>query len=284
MTALKKVEIFQKFQSYDDVILTEKMFWNFSKKIYELAGVDLPLTPKNQALVRNRIVKILRRRSLMSFEDYWEIVQEGGPSERSEFISALTTNMTYFYREPAHFDFLTLHLPKIAEENSAELRIWCAASSTGQEPYTIAMTACEALNENALKKVKILATDIDLQVLTKAAVGLYEEREMQGLAPQLSEKYFDKKTSAKGPHWRAKDKIHAMIRFAPFNLMEPKYDFKHKFNVIFCRNVLIYFDEATTKKVIENAVARKQTCCNPASISNLLLLRNQCMHGLTYWF
>lgn len=254
MTAVKKKETTAALFDFEDIQLTDKMFNNFSKYMYELAGVDLPMTPKNHALIRNRIVKLLRRHSLENYEDYWAMLDKGGPEVISEFISALTTNMTSFYRESNHFDFFAGILPEMLKKAGSELRVWCAAASTGQEPYTIAMTICEALGDS-YSRARVLATDIDLQVLKKASVGTYEEREMQGLAPAQRPKYFEKVKVKGDDMWRAKDQIHKMIRFAPFNLMNPKYEFQHKFHVIFCRNVLIYFDEPTTKRVIDNLVS-----------------------------
>ena len=251
MTAIKKNEMVGSLNDIEDIKLSDKMFSKFAEHMYELAGVDLPLTPKNHALIRNRIVKLLRRHSLKSYEEYWTMIERGGAELTSEFISALTTNMTSFYRESNHFDFLKEVIPELSKKFGADLRLWCAAASTGQEPYTIAMTACEALGDG-YKKARLLATDIDLQVLKKASIGAYEEREMQGLPPAGRTKYFERVKGNGEDFWRAKDQIHDMIRFAPFNLMSPKYEFQHKFHVIFCRNVLIYFDEATTKRVIEN--------------------------------
>ncbi|AFY03055.1 CheR family methyltransferase [Bdellovibrio bacteriovorus] len=255
MTAVKKNEATGALYDFEDIKLSDKMFMKFAERMYDLAGVDLPLTPKNHALIRNRIVKLLRRHSLKTYEDYWSKLEAGGNEMVSEFISALTTNMTSFYRESNHFDFLKSILPELSRKFGSDLRMWCAAASTGQEPYTIAMTACEAQPEMPSAKPRLLATDIDLQVLKKASTGTYEEREMQGLPPVQRSKYFEKIKADGDEYWRAKDQIHNMIRFAPFNLMNPKYEFQHKFHVIFCRNVLIYFDEPTTKRVIDNLVS-----------------------------
>lgn len=256
MTAAKKgSEVVGSLYDFEEIKLSDKMFSKFAEHMYSLAGVDLPLTPKNHALIRNRIVKLLRRHSMKTYEEYWAVLEKGGHEVTSEFISALTTNMTSFYRESTHFDFLKSVLPDLAKKFGSDIRIWCAAASTGQEPYTIAMTACEAGPEMPAAKPRLLATDIDLQVLKKAATGTYEDREMQGLPPSQRVKYFEKVKVQGEEYWRAKDQIHSMIRFAPFNLVAPKYDFQHKFHVIFCRNVLIYFDEPTTKRVIENLVS-----------------------------
>lgn len=251
MTGVKKADL-PGLYDFEEIALSDKMFTMLTERMYDLAGVDLPMTPKNHALVRNRIVKLLRRHSLKTYEEYWSILESGRPEIISEFISALTTNMTSFYREPSHFEFFAEILPSL--KTNKDIRVWCAAASTGQEPYTIAMTVCEALGDE-FKKVRILATDVDMQVLKKAAGGTYEEREMQGLPPAQRAKYFDKVKSQGNELWRAKDQIHGMIRFAPFNLMSPRYEFQQKFHVIFCRNVLIYFDEPTTKKVIDNLVS-----------------------------
>lgn len=238
----------------DEITLTSKQFKLFADLMYELAGVDLPDTPKNQALVRNRLIKIIRRRSLSSYEQYWDLVQTRKSPYLQEFIESLTTNMTSFFRESAHFDFLKQVLPELARKKH-DLRIWCAAASTGQEPYTISIVAHQSLDEGLVKKVKILATDIDTQVLKKGSRGVYDEKEMQGLSIDLRSRYFDKQTLDGHHYFRAKNDIHKNITFASFNLMNPKYEFKNPFQIIFCRNVLIYFDEETTKSVIEKLVS-----------------------------
>lgn len=236
---------------YEDVELTRKVFEGFAKLMYELAGVDLPFSPKNQALVKNRIVKVLRRHGYKDYEQYWEALQSRRKDMIDEFISALTTNMTSFYRESNHFEFYEKVLPEFFKKES-EVRVWCAAASTGQEPYTIAISAREAVSDLQAQRVRILATDIDNQVLKKGSIGVYEDREMQGLAPSLRQKYFDKARKDGIDYYRAQDPIHKMIRFANFNLVNGDYKFSNKFHIIFCRNVLIYFDEPTTKKVIES--------------------------------
>jgi chemotaxis protein methyltransferase CheR len=251
MSTAKKLEnpkfVIQTSFDYQELELSTKSFELFARKMYELAGVDLPYSPKNHALLRNRLIKILRNHELTSYEDYWSLLKAGSNDVVSEFISALTTNMTSFYRESAHFDFLTKILPEKFGK-LPEVRIWCCAASTGQEPYTIGITANEALGQSRPGRIRILATDIDKEVLKKASIGKYDEKDLQGLNPMLRERYFDK---VKG-HYQANDDLHNMIHFAYFNLMNPSYQFQNKFHVIFCRNVLIYFDEETVKKVISN--------------------------------
>ncbi len=232
--------------------ISEKMFTKFAEKMYQISGVHLPFTPKNESLVQNRIVKLLRTHSLNSFEEYWDYLEVGGTDRISEFTSALTTNMTSFYREESHFEFLTKTLPILTNKFGTDLRIWCAASSTGQEPYTIAITISEAHGETHFSPVRVLATDIDLQVLKKAAAGEYNNREMEGLDPLMRQKYFDKTRTKGEDSWRIKKQVSKLLTFAPFNLMNEQYEFKQKFHVIFCRNVLIYFDDETKNKVVDN--------------------------------
>jgi chemotaxis protein methyltransferase CheR len=259
MTAAKKIDprnlSIEGIMEYQDLELSNKTYERFATKMYELAGVDLPFSPKNHALLRNRLIKVLRRRGLASYEDYWEIVKNGGQEIISEFVSALTTNMTSFYRESAHFDFLSKYLPEHFAKHQ-DLRMWCAAASTGQEPYTIALTTLESITPAQAAKTKILATDIDEQVLKKGSVGIYDDKEMQGLNLALRQKYFSKvrvtEKKITEDRFQVNDDAHKLIHFAPFNLMNEKYVFQNKFHVVFCRNVLIYFDEETTKRVISN--------------------------------
>lgn len=251
MSAAKNLFNINSTTDLSDLDLDRRMFDNFSQHMYKLAGVDLPYTGKNVALLKNRIIKVLRRRGLSSYEEYWDILLKGENQDTQEFISALTTNMTSFFREPTHFEWLGQYL-KTHFENNSELRIWCAAASTGQEPYTIAMTLSEHLTEQQLSKVKFLATDIDLVVLKKASIGYYDDKEIDGLDPLLKQKYFEKVLKSGEKKYKIVDKLHRLITFAQFNLTADQYQFKHKFHVVFCRNVLIYFDEKTTAKVINN--------------------------------
>lgn len=235
-----------------EIELNQAVYEKFSQKMYELTGVDLPFTPKNVALIKNRLSKLIRKYKLQSYEEYWSFLQNRDGQSTSEFISALTTNMTSFFREPSHFDFLKNYLQK--DFKKYELRIWCAASSTGQEPYTIAMTAFDSLPEAQWPKIKILASDIDLEVLSRADRGFYTKSEMQGLKDEYLRKYFISGVHKGESGYFIDEKLRRSITFAQFNLVYDKFEFRKPMDIIFCRNVLIYFDEATTKKVINNMV------------------------------
>lgn len=238
-----------KIQS-DYVDLKKETYSLFAEHIYDLAGVSLPYSSKNDALVRNRLARMLKQYSVTTFEDYWKILKEGDFLVKEEFISAMTTNMTSFFREPAHFSWLKQHIVQHFSKLYS-MRIWCAAASTGQEPYTIAITVCEALPEKTRAYVRILASDIDNEVLKKASLGYYRESEISGLTRDLIFKYFDKVPQSGETIYRVKDFLRDMIQFSNFNLMQENYEFKRPFDVIFCRNVLIYFDEKTVQKTLD---------------------------------
>lgn len=246
MNTAKKIEFAETMQIAD---LSQKTFERLVRRLYQIAGIHLPFTEKNISLVRNRLSKILRKEGLGSFEALAERMENPSRELLEQFISSLTTNKTHFFREEAHFHFLKEQLATHFQTHP-DLRVWCAASSTGQEPYTLAMVVKESVPQAQLRNCRILATDIDLEVLQKAVDGVYTEAEIEGVPSWLRTKYFD---SAKGSGvWRAKDDLADLIHFSRFNLVQGPYQFKKPFHFIFCRNVLIYFDPETTKKVIAN--------------------------------
>lgn len=234
-------------ENLGDADLTKAHYSFFSKKIYDIAGVHMPESDKNTALMRNRLSRLLRKYKLENYDQLADKLKMADLSFINEFVSCLTTNKTEFFREMAHFEFLRKEL-KVHFNKNSDLRIWCAAASTGQEPYTIAMTLCEELNDNQIMRSKILSTDIDLEVLNKAAQGIYQQNELLGLSPVQIQKFFEKKED----HFKTVDKITRLIHYSQFNLVRDSYEFKKPFDFIFCRNVLIYFDPETTQKVIQN--------------------------------
>lgn len=248
-SAAKKTSSNQVVESLESTLSAEH-FQFFADLMYDLSGVNLPPSDKNTALVQNRVVRLLRKYKLSNYGDLISLLKNPNSEIINDFISSLTTNKTHFFREDSHFNWLAQYLKSHFERHS-ELRIWCAAASTGQEPYTTAIVLRENLSSQQLAKTKFLATDIDLQVLKKAAEGVYTNSEMEGCPENLRTKYFEVR---KAPElsYRAKDEIAKMIRFAPLNLIQDSYPFQHKFHIVFCRNVLIYFDPPTTHKVIEN--------------------------------
>lgn len=247
MTAAKKIS------PSSDEFLSRSEYDYFAKKMYDYSGVNLPFSAKNEALIKNRLTKLLSRNNISDLESLKEALESKNQKVVDLFISSLTTNKTHFFREDAHFDFFKEELNK--RKDNSELRVWCSAASTGQEPYTIAIVLRENLQPAKLNNTKFLSTDIDLQVLAKASQGKYSESEMEGCPNDLRKKYFQT-TNSKDAKYVANDELRNMIRFAPFNLVTGPYSFQHKFDFIFCRNVLIYFDPATTAKVIHNLASQ----------------------------
>lgn len=233
-------------------------FSALSDVLKKLSGINLPLNPKNCCLMACRLAPILRTKNLDSYQRYLQYILSAGDQARQEFVSALTTNTTHFFREPRHFDLLKLKLPellKIKEKNpNREIRIWCSASSTGQEAYTLAMTLLESIPNISNWNIKFLATDIDQDVLEKASNGIYNSNEVESIPPLYRQKYFQKVADG-GDYYQVKPQLRRIIQFAPFNLLSEKYPFRYPFDIIFCRNVLIYFDLKSSQQVVNKLSA-----------------------------
>ena len=208
------------------------------------------LTADKTYLLESRLAPLARKEGLNSIEDLLQVVR-ARRDERliTALVDVMTTNETFFFRDKTPFELMkSTVLPKLVEENRPRLRIWCAACSTGQEPYSLAMMLDENPSLVGGKQVEILATDISTRVLEKAKSGLYSQFEVQrGLPIQMMMKYFRQKDDL----WQISDKIRSMVTFREFNLMDSPRGLG-QFDVIFCRNVLIYFDSPTKGKVLEN--------------------------------
>lgn len=229
-------------------------FLRLAALLEELCGIHLPDSEKNLSLMAGRVGPILRERQIESYEKYAEILKLRSTADLQEFVSALTTNTTEFFRESAHFE----HLAKMAVKEwrgRSEVRIWCAACSSGQEVWTILMTLYEAFQGAVMPQIKVLATDIDYEILSKASRGRYTEHEMNSVPPLFKQRYFQQLPSADQKNWQVNSQLAQNVTFAPFNLTTDVYPFKHPFDVVFCRNVLIYFDKPTVAKVLQHLSA-----------------------------
>ena len=212
--------------------------------IHRQAGIALAET--KQEMVYSRLARRLRAIGMSSFTTYLNELERGGDAQEWEgFTNALTTNLTSFFREAHHFPILAEHLKKVRDP----IEIWCSASSTGEEPYSIAMTACEAFN-SMTPPVKIIATDIDTNVLAAGANGVYTMDRLDKLAPDRARKFFLKGKGAQEGMVRVRPELRQMISFKPLNLLADGWQAKGPFDVIFCRNVMIYFDKPTQGKIL----------------------------------
>lgn len=228
---------------------TDQDFQHIRKLIYDLAGINL--SNAKSEMVYNRIARRLRVNGLTRVDDYLQLVLAHQSSERQPFINALTTNLTSFFREPEHFSLLAKHLLEMSKNRP--IKIWCCAASTGEEPYTIAMTALEALGGNNAA-VKILATDIDTQVLKTAAEGIYSLDRIEKLEPSLKKRFFLKGKGDQQDNVSVRQELKDMITFQSLNLLDNAWEIQGPFDVIFCRNVMIYFDKETQHKILKKFV------------------------------
>lgn len=228
-------------------------FKQISVILRDIAGINLPLNDKNLCLVASRLSTVLKEKGIEDYTSYIEFLNRSGADAIDEFVSQMTTNTTQFFREKTHFDFLARQFPQILQKarqaGRNDIRIWCSASSTGQEPYTIAITVAEAFAAGVFCDVKILATDIDRSVLEKASRGVYSAAEIESLPAGFKHKYFD--AMGKSGNFRAKSMLRNLLEFSEFNLTAEKYPFTDHFDVVFCRNVLIYFEPKTAQSVVE---------------------------------
>jgi chemotaxis protein methyltransferase CheR len=229
--------------------LTDKEFEQFQSLIYQQVGIKLD-SPKRTLLV-SRLSKRLRELELASFQAYYDCVsRKGGEEELTRLLDLISTNKTDFYRELVHFDFLRDQvLPEV--QGTKTLRVWSSASSSGEEPYTIAMTLCDALSDINRWDIKILASDISTRVLAKAASGLYEEERVSQLPKDLVRRHF---LCGKGPQagkYKVRPDVAKLVAFRRINLMDPTFPIRSALDVIFCRNVMIYFDRPTQAKLVE---------------------------------
>jgi chemotaxis protein methyltransferase CheR len=227
--------------------LTAADFERVRSLIYQRAGISLHAG--KQAMVYSRLARRLRETGQPSFAAYLGALEAGSGSsaqaEWQEFINSLTTNLTAFFREDHHFVVL---VDDLRARSQQALRMWCSAASTGEEPYSMAMTVVEALGASA--QVKILCSDIDTQVLATARRGVYAA-EARGLSPERLARHCLRGTGSNAGFIRMKPELTRMLEFRPFNLMSPSWaSLGEPFDFIFCRNVMIYFDSATQRKVL----------------------------------
>ncbi|RYZ91460.1 MAG: protein-glutamate O-methyltransferase CheR [Proteobacteria bacterium] len=229
-------------------------FLNLAAILKKMAGINLPQNDKNLSLMASRVIPIMRDHGLTDYEELQALIEKDRSGAAHEFVERLTTNTTSFFREEGHFPVFQRVLKeraKIAEQaGRRELRLWCAAASTGQEPYTIAMTALEALAAHSTVALRILATDIDKIALTKASRGIYTEDEVSRVPHTLRSIYFTEHATKAGKRFVAKDHLKNVLTFAPLNLVEVPYAFRFEFDIIMCRNVLIYFDQDTVAGIV----------------------------------
>ncbi len=237
------------------ITITDHEFHQFRDLIHTHTGIAL--SDHKRALVCSRLAKRLRHHGLARFTDYYTLLTQRDPqgSELLEMINCITTNKTEFFRERDHFKFLSEQvfpalIRSTSDYRSRKVRIWSAGSSSGEEAYSLAMAALEAFPPMQGWDIKILATDIDTNMLQLGEQGRYTEEQAQGIPRALLTKYFFKGTETNAGYVMVKPSLKEVIRFRRLNLLEEPWPFRGPFDVILCRNVIIYFDQPTQKKLI----------------------------------
>jgi chemotaxis protein methyltransferase CheR len=234
--------------------LSQADFERVRSMIHRRAGIAL--NPSKRTMVYSRLSRRLRVLGQADFAGYLDGLERSGSEqpEWQEFVNALTTNLTSFFREAHHFPVLAEHLRQRAAQ--APLQVWCCAASTGEEPYTLAMTALDAFEGRAVPPVSILATDIDTAVLERARQGVYPIDAVAKLDPSLLRRHFLRGSGPSQGLVRVRPELGALITFRQLNLLEPRWPMDTRFDAIFCRNVMIYFDKATQLQVLQRLAQR----------------------------
>lgn len=225
--------------------MDQRTFREFRDLIYQESGIAL--SDEKKQLLENRISKRLKALSIQSEDEYLRILETDlNQDELTELIDVVSTNLTFFYREKSHFEHLGNLLQSLRKSNKKELKIWCAAASTGEEPYTLSMIALESLEGSGID-FKVLATDICTKVLKRAMQGIYEEKQFEKMPPYFANKYFNRINTNER---EVIDIVKSKVIFKRFNLAKYPYPLHGEIDIIFCRNVMIYFDVQTRAKCV----------------------------------
>lgn len=228
-----------------EFLFTDTDFDRIRALIYKHAGISL--APVKRDMVYSRLARRLRAIGLSSFAQYLDRLERSDDKEWEHFVNALTTNLTSFFREEHHFPIFAEHLRTLG--NRRPIRIWCSAASTGEEPYSIAMTVLETCGSNC-SHISIIASDLDTNVLEKARRGVYTMDRVEKLSPERLRRFFLKGAGAQESMACVRPELQKMIEFRRVNLLESSWPVPGPVDVIFCRNVMIYFDKPTQYKIL----------------------------------
>ncbi len=230
---------------------TDKDFNQLREFTYKLTGISL--ADHKRDLVYGRLTKRLRAHGLLRFKDYYAILQDSKSPEIEHFTNAITTNLTSFFRENHHFDYLKNTIVPELEKRHREnrrIRIWSAGCSTGEEVYSIAMTLRESMPSIDSMDLRLLATDLDSNVVRHGAAGVYSDARVEGMDKSRVKRWFTRGSGGHAGKVKVHDDLRKMVVFKQLNLMKP-WPMKGQFDVIFCRNVVIYFDKETQRVLFD---------------------------------
>jgi chemotaxis protein methyltransferase CheR len=233
--------------------LSEKDYDFIIRLVYEHSRINLG--EGKRELVTARLGKRLRSLKLNTYGEYCDLLRTPqGEEELVNLIDSISTNHTFFFREIKHFEFLEQEIiPKFCtrEQGGGTFRVWSAASSSGEEPYSIAILLSEYFANKPTWQWEVQATDISTKILAKARDGVFAEDRLREVKPDLLRKYFQKGIGKWEGHFRMKEFVRQKVHFHHLNLLQPTYPFQHAFPIIFCRNVMIYFDRPTQEQLVK---------------------------------
>jgi len=231
-----------------DYSISPEEFQRLRTLIYDESGISL--TDQKRTLLVSRLSKRLRELGLQTFSEYYDaVMNDPSQDEFARMLDLISTNKTDFFREPKHFAFLCERiLPEL--EGEKRIRIWSSACSTGEEPYSIAMTLFDYIQDPALWDCKILASDLSTRVLAKAADGTYGEDRFCHVPPEVLRRHFLRGRGGHTGLFKVKPHLTAIIQFRRLNLMDERFPIKTPLDLIFCRNVMIYFDRSTQERLV----------------------------------
>ncbi len=231
--------------------MEKRMFDRLRAIIYENSGISLH--DGKEALVSARLRKRMRVLGIHDYGEYVDrIFNDGDGAETVGLIDAISTNVTSFFREPVHFDFLGKVMSDWLKQGKSRFRFWSAACSSGEEAYSLAMTLLETVGDRPVD-MRILATDISTQAVAKGRAGTYDEQKMSPVPPHLKARYFERSKSRSGVAYTATEALRKPVLFRRLNLSAPPFPMNGPMDAIFCRNVLIYFDQRTRRALLEEA-------------------------------
>lgn len=235
-----------------EFVFTAADFERIRRLIRDNAGIALAAS--KQEMVYSRLARRLRARGLARFSEYVALLDGGDPAEWEAFVNSLTTNLTSFFREAHHFTALAAHVERLRRERRRELSVWCCASSTGEEPYSIAMTLADAYGTYT-PPVTVIATDVDTSVLAKAQTGVYSQERVARLTPDQLRRFFTRDAGSNGEStYAVRPELRKLVAFRPVNLLEPRWPIRGPLDAVFCRNVMIYFDKVTQRRILHRFV------------------------------
>ncbi len=232
--------------------LTDREYELFRQLVYAHSGINLG--GEKQHLVRARLGKRLRAKQFRSFKEYYEyVLNDHSGEELAMLLDAISTNTTHFFREKHHFELLSKMVQDGLRQNGGRkwtIRIWSAGCSSGEEPYSVGMTIHDLIKHRPDVELKILATDLSVQMLSQAKLGVYDSIRLGTLPAGFSRSYFAGYGGRRANQVQVVPEIRKLITFGRFNLMQPTFPFRHPFDAILCRNVMIYFDRPTQQGLV----------------------------------